>query len=541
MPAKQPMRVTIIVAALATSTLAADHPVIAQSTPVWGTLEPGPYQAGYRVIYELDRSRIWRVEPDSQPYQETARPIRISVWYPAEKGTHSSAMTLAEFVQDSAPSPYFDELNHLLEGRFVDIFSGVSRELYDTLLTLPLATVKNAVPASGSFPLVLYSPGGQASFPDNGVLSSYLASHGYVVASVPQLGAMLEGRFRGYGRQAQVQTRDIEFAAGVMRDFPGVDPRRVAVVGYSLGGTVALRVALNNPNVDAIVGLDPSFAYARSIEALVDPQSFDVFDLRIPVLSLQAGNEESQRYHSQVIHDTLRFSDRYIGKVAATVHGDFSEIKPMLIPAIAIGEELDPALVNGHHGYMASCRYVLNFLNSVLKQDTGGASFVAASSGANGMEAGLVQMELRHGAEVPTEAEFAASVRQHGYETTSQLLRSLQTEYPDLAVVREDVMNGLAHRLLAAGDPDPAIGVFRLNIQVYPNSARAHDGLADTYLSKGDSLMVIRTYERLLEILPNDTTLSQSAKNRLRQNAELRLQLLRHTRPGGAGGVRFPA
>ena len=531
MRTRQPTRLHIILALLAALTLATYHPLTAQILPVWGGLEPGPHYVGYRVLYELDRSRIWRAAPDSNHSQETARPIRISVWYPADVSSDRTTMTLAEFVRDSAPSEYFAQLNRLLERRFVEIFSGVSQELYDTLLTLPLAAVKNAAPSAGSYPLVMYSPGGQASFPDNGVLSAYLASHGYVVASVPQLESTLEGVFEGYSRQTAVQTRDIEFAAGVMHDFPEVDRRRLAVIGYSLGGSVALRVALHNPNVGAIVGLDPSFAYARSIQALGDSQSFDVFNLRIPILSLQAGNEESQRYDSPVIYDTLRFSDRYIGYVAETVHGDFSEIKPMLIPALAHGEELEPALVQGRRGYTASCRYVVRFLDGVLKNDPAGLAFVASSSGENGMDAGLIQMESRPAADVPTEVELVALIRQHDYEIASERLRLAQQTYPDLDVVRENIMSGFAHRLRANGELDAAISVFRLNIQVHPNSIRGHNGLADAYLSNGDSLMVIRTYEQLLESLPLDTTMSQSTKDRIRQNAELRLRILRHTRP----------
>ena len=541
MRTRQPTRLHIILALLAALTLATYHPLTAQILPVWGGLEPGPHYVGYRVLYELDRSRIWRAAPDSNHSQETARPIRISVWYPADVSSDRTTMTLAEFVRDSAPSEYFAQLNRLLERRFVEIFSGVSQELYDTLLTLPLAAVKNAAPSAGSYPLVMYSPGGQASFPDNGVLSAYLASHGYVVASVPQLESTLEGVFEGYSRQPAVQTRDIEFAAGVMHDFPEVDRRRLAVIGYSLGGSVALRVALHNPNVGAIVGLDPSFAYARSIQALADSQSFDVFNLRIPILSLQAGNEESQRYDSPVIYDTLRFSDRYIGYVAETVHGDFSEIKPMLIPALAHGEELEPALVQGRRGYTASCRYVVRFLDGVLKNDPAGLAFVASSSGENGMDAGLIQMESRPAADVPTEVELVALIRQHDYEIASERLRLAQQTYPDLDVVRENIMSGFAHRLRANRELDAAISVFRLNIQVHPNSIRAHNGLADAYLSNGDSLMVIRTYERLLESLPLDTTISQSTKDRIRQNAELRLRILRRTRPENAGASRFPA
>jgi tetratricopeptide (TPR) repeat protein len=152
-----------------------------------------------------------------------------------------------------------------------------------------------------------------------------------------------------------------------------------------------------------------------------------------------------------------------------------------------------------------------------------------------------ITWESRPAADVPTEIELVVLIRQHDYEMAWQRLRLAQQTYQDLDVVRENVMNGLAHRLRANGELDAAISLFRLNIQVHPNSIRAHDGFADAYLSNGDSLMVIRTYEQLLESLPLDTTMSQSTKHRIRQNAELRLRILQHTRPENAGASRFPA
>jgi hypothetical protein len=142
----------------------------AQTAAVWGELRPGPFPIGYRVLYELDRSRVWRPASTTDPLQEFARPIRISVWYPADPAPSATEMTLAEYVRDTAADEYFASLNRLLERRFANLFTVVSPELHDSLLTLPLATLANAPPMAGPFPLVTYSPGGQGSLPDNEVL-----------------------------------------------------------------------------------------------------------------------------------------------------------------------------------------------------------------------------------------------------------------------------------------------------------------------------------------------------------------------------------
>ena len=102
-------------------------------------------------------------------------------------------------------------------------------------------------------------------------------------------------------------------------------------------------------------------------------------------------------------------------------------------------------------------------------------------------------------------------------------------------------MNLLARRSLRDGNPQAAVKAYKLNIQVHGQSARAYDGLADAYLAAGDSLMVIRTYEKLLQVLPTDTTLSEYARQRISQNAKLRLRILRPNSPDHPSVSRGPA
>ena len=486
-------------------------------------------------MYELDHSRSWTEVSASDHIQEFSRPIRVSVWYPTTQTRVTPTMSLREFVHDPAPDEYFTRLNDLLEERYVGLFASVSQELYDSLLTLPLAAVKDAEPAVGSFPVVMYSPGGQASLPDNGVLAAFLASHGYIVGAVPQLEeSPVVSRRDGYVAQVETQTRDIEYAMGVLQSLPQVDRRHLAVVGYSLGGLVALRMASRNPNVDAVVGLDPSFAYARNLDAVTGTGRLDIAALRTPILSLQAGNVESLSHYSPLIHDTLHFADRYTGYVGETVHGDFSEIKSMLIPALVSGEGLEPELVEAHRAYMVACQYVVNFLDGVLKDDLDGLAFVTQSSAANGLDPDLVQMTLVNGIGVPTEAGFVELLTNEGYDAAEQLLRDAIRAIPHVVLIREDVLDSIGRRMRGNGESSTAVGVFRLNVEAHPHSARAQDGLADAYLANGDSLQVIQTYQRLLEILPSDSSLSRARKEELRRNTELKLRILQFSKRKGS-------
>ena len=103
MGTRQPTRRNTFILLSAALTCGTSPPLIAQTLPSWFGLEPGPHEVGYRVLYELDRSRVRRTAPDSSPPRETARPIRISVWSPADVPSSTPTVTLAEFVRDSAP------------------------------------------------------------------------------------------------------------------------------------------------------------------------------------------------------------------------------------------------------------------------------------------------------------------------------------------------------------------------------------------------------------------------------------------------------
>ena len=113
----------------------------AQSRPaLWGELGPGQHAVGYRVLYALDHSRVWNVVPDtlSPSPQEFARPVRISVWYPAAAAADAGVMTYGEFLFDEAPNQYFAQLNELLARRFIETVRGGMPELSDQALSAVL-------------------------------------------------------------------------------------------------------------------------------------------------------------------------------------------------------------------------------------------------------------------------------------------------------------------------------------------------------------------------------------------------------------------
>ena len=81
-------------------------------------------------------------------------------------------------------------------------------------------------------------------------------------------------------------------------------------------------------------------------------------------------------------------------------------------------------------------------------------------------------------------------------------------------------MNYLGYRLLQEGKADEAIQVFLLNIEAFPKSANVYDGLAEACVSCGNTQKARTYYEKVLEILAEDSQIDEDAREVLMNNAK---------------------
>ncbi len=185
--------------------------------------------------------------------------------------------------------------------------SGASEAAIKELLATKTAAIKDAPGAAGKFPLIVYAPGASGTSIENPVLCEFLASHGYIVAAMPSMGA--------YSRNASIDLtgfyaymQDIEFVMGYMHRFPHVDPDRLALIGFSMGGSAAILVQMRNFDIDAVVYLDTGIIFPI-VESWFRPSNYyNPADLRAAQLYLTRADAPDMNLN---FLDSIPYADSY--------------------------------------------------------------------------------------------------------------------------------------------------------------------------------------------------------------------------------------
>ena len=343
----------------------------AQISPFWGDLDRGPHDVGFTAQYTFDRSRsFWPV--DSTALHGQGRPLRILIWYPAVRSTDTT-MTFGAYREVRPTDGRFDYYNRVLRGwehsTAARQFSPESDSLLNVVSAMRTMARRDAPRAPGRFPLIVHSLGLGDYQLEQTILFEYLASHGYVVATVPQLGPSPWDRSSFDTASVQTQADDVAFALELLRQSDFADGERIAITGHSMGGLVGLVVAAREPAVRAVVGLDASFVTTDG-NALLTAMHWPAARMRAAVLDIHR-----RRDVDRTSLDRLTHLDRYevtLGGAAPpeiATHFDFQNW-PVYSILVGIedarGARARPAAF-GLRVYLASVRMTRRFLDVTLQ------------------------------------------------------------------------------------------------------------------------------------------------------------------------------
>src|SRR5437868_11452435 len=236
------------------------HSALAATPPSWGRLEPGPYASGYRLIDRYDYTRpYWNARDlEGKPRTfERARPMRISVWYPALPSS-ASRMTLGDYIDlmgaEDRIVPVGEAQRRAGRAAFYafPVMRTATADQRAKLESLVTFAQRDAPPAAGKFPLILYSLGSAVL---GSVTAEYLASHGYVVMQMPRLGEFA-GMPQDHPFDTETKVQDTEFLLQTAHEIPAADLNTIGAIGFSAGGRWALSEAMRIPDLRAVVSLD---------------------------------------------------------------------------------------------------------------------------------------------------------------------------------------------------------------------------------------------------------------------------------------------
>jgi len=133
-------------------------------SPLWGSLEPGPYGIGFMTIEKYDYSRTLNSATDyfgNSLGNETARPIQACIWYPGDPSVAGPRMVYGEYAFPAPEDDRFFSIVSNLQQRELGIsFSMLANDqaLVHDAMNVPMEARRDAVPAEGKFPILIVHP-----------------------------------------------------------------------------------------------------------------------------------------------------------------------------------------------------------------------------------------------------------------------------------------------------------------------------------------------------------------------------------------------
>lgn len=349
--------------------------------------KPGPHAVGMRTVQQYDTSRRYG--------QAAARPIQTAIWYPARQGgapmRYNDYLALFGWDDDFRRTP--KQQAQVVEdwlASFVgkDRAAQVAAERGATLWA-----VRDARPAPGRFPVVIYSPSLSSPAFENAEMMELLASHGYIVIASPALGVASRGQKFDLAH-AEAQAADIRFLIDYAGSLPQADAGRLAVVGFSFGGLANVLAAAQDERIKALVCLDGSMRYSH--QTVAQAPYLKLERMRTPLLFLAqrpASFERAVRSKPDLSGSTLqkmKAADVYLLTMYPMEHSHFATSFLRLDP-LEFDEYTRDEVARAHG---AAGRYVLNFLNGTLKGERDGFAYLMKKPEQAGMPAHSVYSQF---------------------------------------------------------------------------------------------------------------------------------------------------
>src|SRR5262245_4587027 len=484
-----------------------------QQTSGRDLLDYGPHAVGFRIISKKDASREYFLpgSTDDSPGGYGPRAVQIVVWYPATGATAIGAMTFKDYVLAGAEEEVFGPPSRARRDKALEEFrrdtlsQGADPRDLDRLLDSKVRASRDAPPEAGSFPLVLYAHNFTY---EKSVLCEYLASHGFVVASVPYLGTYERDPDVGV-TLLETEIRDLEVALDVLSGDAGSGNRRVGIVGMSFGALSALGFQMRHPRVAAVVSLDGGIGSATDPYMLKQSPFYSLERVRAPLLHLYGTDVAGPELP---FVRGLKYSERWLVGFPGLRHGDFAGYGILTVAVTKIRGE---APANVPAATARAFRYVAQFLRRYLVPEATDRGFAAED---------LKIEHLRAVTAPPRLEELRVKLGKEGMASLVGLHDALRRDDPQ--PFGQDTFRLIGSWLLEQGRAPEARQWFQLQIGDYPASAQAHYFYAVSSQRSDDPKAAREHFEKTLALLESDADLDAPVRERLSKRASAALKNL---------------
>jgi predicted alpha/beta superfamily hydrolase len=103
-------------------------------------------------------------------------------------------------------------------------------------------------------------------------------------------------------------------------------------------------------------------------------------------------------------------------------------------------------------------------------------------------------------------------IRQRGLAAGLDKYRQIRSTAADSLYFDENEFNGLGYRLMTGGNLPAALEIFKINVELYPQSANVYDSLGEAYMQSGDKENATLNYKKSLELNPENNNAREMLK-----------------------------
>jgi tetratricopeptide (TPR) repeat protein len=97
------------------------------------------------------------------------------------------------------------------------------------------------------------------------------------------------------------------------------------------------------------------------------------------------------------------------------------------------------------------------------------------------------------------------AINTDGIEAGLEKYREIKNDPENKLYFEESEFNAMGYRFMGTARMKEAIEIFKLNVELNPESWNVYDSLAEAYMNSGDNKNAIENYKKSLELNPENT------------------------------------